>query len=417
MKPALRVLVLLCCLLAIPLAVSAQDIQGVDLGDGYAIAVPADWEVTDSGDSFTIVGDGVTLTVTTPAQLEAQGITFDGDSTVEDALALIITELTEVDPDSSEILVTTSDGRALASLSNRAEDSTDEMLYAVQIGDGEFGYLNFTVPEAQLALVRMHSKPIINSFVVGEPVAATASSTPCAVSAETADTAELRVGPGTNRGVISFLPANTDVTATGRIALEDGTIWYQLDKAEAAPGGTPASELWVWEEQVTLDGDCENVGATNAPPVVRAAPQVVSPPAGESASIPNATAGGASTPVPGLLQPTAGVWTLTIDPVINASCEGTQNAPIPSSEVYEEVSFIISVSNIDTDRLVFNGDLFTRYPGSNSFDGMVTFTDGTQDSGRVDIITPTTIRGEINDLFIYDGFQCSATTLFGAAHN
>jgi hypothetical protein len=148
------------------------------------------------------------------------------------------------------------------------------------------------------------------------PVAAVSSGSgvACSVSTDSADGAQLRVGPGTNRGAISFLPTSINVTVTGRIEL-DGGVWYQLDKSQAAPNGTAAAELWVAAEAVDASGDCQHVGDTSAPPIIPAAPQVVQP-----AGAPP-TGGGAAT---GLLQPAAGQWTMTLNATTNASCQGYQ---------------------------------------------------------------------------------------------
>ena len=99
-------------------------------------------------------------------------------------------------------------------------------------------------------------------------VTVSATLTPCTVSSEDVDTVQLHVGPGTNRGVISFLPASVQIAATGQITLRNKSIWYQLDKSQAAPNGTAARQLWVAAVDVLLSGDCEQIGETAAPPII-----------------------------------------------------------------------------------------------------------------------------------------------------
>jgi hypothetical protein len=200
------------------------------------------------------------------------------------------------------------------------------------------------------------------------------------VSIGTENTAQLRVGPGTNRGAISFLPANTDVTVTGRIELDDGSVWYQLDKAEAAPRGTAAAELWVNAEDVNANGDCERVGDTAAPPVI---PMAVAPPPAAT------TAPGENPPPqadPGTASgdlPAEGGWIINIAGTTNASCEGGPNMPIPSS---------------------------------NSFNGSFTYEDGSNAQVYLNLISPTSMNGQIVGNAIFDGVPCSATVTFVTTH-
>ncbi|MEP7294172.1 MAG: hypothetical protein ABI835_20460, partial [Chloroflexota bacterium] len=220
--------------------------------------------------------------------------------------------------------------------------------------------------------------------------------------------------PGTNRGAISFLPANTDVTATGRIELDDGSVWYQLDKSQAAPHGTPAAELWVFEEQVTTSGDCENVGETAAPPVIHAAPQVVAPPPNDSGN-PQTTP---ATITPGLLQPSAGTWIFNINPTINASCTGTTNAAIPATEFYDSLTETYSLRTLTADSFNYGGEVMTRYPGSNTFSGSFNFEDGSNAQIRFEVASATSMRGElIGNLFLDGGLSCNVTVLFATNHS
>jgi hypothetical protein len=412
MKSAFRILLLLCCLTVLPLSVSAQnDTQTVDLGDSYSIAVPDDWQVTENENGyFTLEGDTITVEVMTPRYIRSLGINFNQDRNVSDVLIALTTLFDGVEPDRDEIEKLLYGDTTAAGFTIADDEATDQFNVALVLLDGLFGYITVTVENDQLDVFSDRIDPIISSFQTTHTEAA--SGDPCTVRADDAATAQLRVGPGTNRGAISFLPEDTDVTATGRIELEDGSIWYQLEIDEAAPDGTAAAELWVFDEDVTLSGDCENVGDTDAPPVIRAAPQVVTQPQGDGSAPVETNA----TITPGLLQATPGSWTLTINPVLNASCGG-ENAPLSSSEIYGELTYVYSVSILSPDLMVFFGDLYRRYPGSNSFDGMFTYADGVQSPARLDVLSPTTIHGEINDLFQYDGYTCSATTLFDSTHN
>lgn len=413
MKSTLRILFLLCCFSVLPLSASAQTAtQTVDLGDSYSIAVPDDWQVTENENGyFTLEGDAITIEVMTPRYIRSLGINFNQDRNVTDVLIALTTLFDGVEPDRNEVAKLLYGAHTAAGFTITDDETTDQFNVALVLLDGLFGYMTVTVENDQLEALGDQIDPIIASFQTSRTEAA--SGDPCTVRADAADSAQLRVGPGTNRGTISFLPEDIDVTATGRIELDDGSVWYQLDLNEAAPNGTAAAELWVFEEDVTLSGDCENVGDTDAPPIIRAAPQTVTQPQGDGSTPPQTIN---ATLTPGLLQAQPGSWTVRINPVLNASCGG-ENAPLSSAEVYGELTYTFSLSIISADLMVFGGDLYTRYPGSNSFDGMFTYADGYQSPGRIDVISPTIIHGEVNDLFQYDGYTCSATTLFDSTHN
>ncbi|MBN1678911.1 MAG: FecR domain-containing protein [Anaerolineae bacterium] len=90
-------------------------------------------------------------------------------------------------------------------------------------------------------------------------------SEPCAIQ-----TSELfiplRVGPGYNRSVRMYLPANQLHPVIGQIQLADNTQWWQIT-VEGAP------QAWVLQSDVNASGDCAIVAHVEAPPVLAPAPQ------------------------------------------------------------------------------------------------------------------------------------------------
>jgi hypothetical protein len=100
---------------------------------------------------------------------------------------------------------------------------------------------------------------------------ATAEVEPCLVSAESANTVIVRVGPGENRTAVAFLPAETEFVVQGQAEDVFGALWFQLDKEEAAPGKL-INEAWVAALEVISSGDCEAVGEVDAPPIIPIAP-------------------------------------------------------------------------------------------------------------------------------------------------
>src|SRR5690606_20852632 len=115
-------------------------------------------------------------------------------------------------------------------------------------------------------------------------------------------------------------------------------------KAQAAPNGTAAAELWVAADAVTAAGDCDRVGDTSAPPVIPAAVQPVQPASdsgGETAPV---------EPVPGATGlPSGGTWVFNMNPTTNASCEGTQNISLATTEFFESLSQVYAVPGVNRD--------------------------------------------------------------------
>jgi hypothetical protein len=88
----------------------------------------------------------------------------------------------------------------------------------------------------------------------------------CMVATDSADSAALHVGPGTNRTQRAWLEPNQPVTVTG---VSDDGLWWQLDKFEAFPAGADSVlELWVAVADVTTSGDCSGIQSASAPPIV-----------------------------------------------------------------------------------------------------------------------------------------------------
>lgn len=408
-------------LLVFPFAVAAQaETQTVDLGNGYQIALPASWIVEGADGIFTASEDELTVEIYTPAAItQTIGLDLQSANDALDALVIMSLPISQIRTNRDDLQKTVIGERTAATFAT-SEADPETLIAAIPMSDGTFGYLQFAAPASSLAPVPDTILAVIESFDMSSapavtPTTAVAAPVACTVSASAANSAALRVGPGENRSSIAFLPANTEVTVTGRNELDDGSVWFQLDKAEAAPNGTAAAELWVNEENVTTSGDCDQVGDTNAPPVI---PISVAPP-------PAATlAPGQPTPPPaqpGAL-PAPGTWTLTLDPVMNASCLGYENQSVATADIYTNTSWNGNLSIVNNGMFNFDGDNFQRLGASNSFSGIIRFNyteGGTTDTQvRFDLISPTSMTGQITDNYTYeDGTPCSDTVTFRVRHN
>ena len=90
----------------------------------------------------------------------------------------------------------------------------------------------------------------------------------CIVRTEDAATVQVRVGPGNNRGVLAFLPADRDFDALSQFEDADGGVWYQLDPTIAAPAQV-ANQTWVSADDVDSTGNCDALVMSDESAVVR----------------------------------------------------------------------------------------------------------------------------------------------------
>lgn len=138
-------------------------------------------------------------------------------------------------------------------------------------------FKRFTIAMFVMLLVIGTGLPVYGQAATATPSTpdVTATSTPaptaqpitCFVSTDTARSATVRVGPGTNRTAMLFLSVEKSYSVVGVNTLADETVWFKLIKDEVDPG-SGAAELWVAAEDVEQEGDCENIGTTVAPPII-----------------------------------------------------------------------------------------------------------------------------------------------------
>ena len=225
----------------------------------------------------------------------------------------------------------------------------------------------------------------------------TPRSVACTIRTSDTDTVQLRVGPGTNRGVYAFLPANVNFTPLGQATADDGSMWFQLDREKVAPNSA-AAEAWVAAEAVDTTGDCTAIGESDAPPIV---PIVQQPPNTGGASDPPAASGGSI--------PNSGIWHFTSNSYSDASCIGYDNfrfnEEVQSFDTYIRVqgggsSFLNQDEN--------HSDLYVRTaPGQ--YQGSFTWDDGTNSQLYLTVVSSRYMVGSMIYNFTLDGLQCSAT--------
>ena len=407
--------------------------QQVVLSDGFVIFVPDDWEVEDDEElgGFALTGDTAGLFVFEPTQATE---TFDIKE--DDPLINILIEtyrqfagdrvrLTDVE----EITL----GAFPAALYRYTDDQFEGLLFIVDFGEGQLGILDFYTSAGDLDDQLELGMAIAETFSIadvvidpktGLPVGTTSDTTtstttttstiasePCTVSTNTADTVQLHVGPGLNRAVVAFLPANTDFEVTGSFTTDDGSEWFQLDKNEAAPSSA-ASEVWVARDDVDESGDCDTVEDASAPPIV----PIISNPPPQPTAAPGATA----VPVQAGLIPLAGDWTFTLDATMLGSCEGYETIRMNTAENIGEDYPLSQIYRVRVNdggaSIVVNGDVMTQTSPGNYY-GTYLLEGNYNAQMRLQVVSPTFMTGTLVGNDIIDGVACSATLPLTMRHN
>jgi len=99
---------------------------------------------------------------------------------------------------------------------------------------------------------------------------------PCTIRTDRQDV-PVHVGPGRNRGLFGYLPANQDFTVIGQALDDKDVIWWslQVDQITTSPGIT---SLWVASTDVLGKGGCGAVPPVEPPPYIPGQPDNPPPP-------------------------------------------------------------------------------------------------------------------------------------------
>ncbi|MBZ0320255.1 MAG: hypothetical protein K8L91_27835 [Anaerolineae bacterium] len=247
------------------IVVSAQDDSQTHRFEASGATVTFDnsWTLVSSDDeSATLIHGLIQVTLYDPLYVSSE-VQLDDSGTLEDVLKEMRTALgtdshtrfdatrlvEEVIPKVNRVIVTY--------LYTPDDDGMTGIFIALSFDDGSYGFADALMPLDNVDDDRETVLELIGTFNI-------ASTEPCTVSTSQSNTVQLRVGPGTNRGVFTFLPANRLFKVLGQTVI-DGKIWWKLDKNEVLPQGA-AGELWVAAEDVTATPSCESVTPMLAPP-------------------------------------------------------------------------------------------------------------------------------------------------------
>lgn len=228
----------------------------------------------------------------------------------------------------------------------------------------------------------------------------------CFVSTDTARSVTVRVGPGENRTAILFLRVGEEFAVVGATTLEDGSIWFKLDKEQVDPG-TSAAEFWIAADDADQSGDCEAVAAAIAPPLI----PILNSAAAANAQVTTTVAGGA--------------WRLFFADKFIYSCVTpafvTSTYEEQTLEIMDKLSWDVNLAFAPNQRSFTmtgewveysvdeNGSIDFVLTGDNRYTAAATQPDGRNFSYHLTAISPDLLAGETRFHFGNETVKCSET--------
>lgn len=304
-------------LMSVGLVTIAQDDEMTTFAfesSDVSIMFPEDWEQNTDDDGIVLLStDGVTMMVYDAVTL-ADVLGVEDATSAEDVLETAIDglPLDDIDVDAGNAKAVELGDREVLRVAF-ATDDNDGAITVLPLDDESFGLVMFMIDSEADEELASVVDAVVESFMIAE---AEASGEVCTVSTDAAATVQIRVGPGFNRTVIAFLPAQIEFTAQGQTTDDDGNVWFRIPREEAAPTKA-VNETWVAADDVDQAGDCGNVADAAAPPLIpirvaqpTAVPQVATDTTGDTPAdtttedAPAAPAVDAS----GAILPTPGNW-------------------------------------------------------------------------------------------------------------
>jgi len=390
--------IFLFAIIVFPAAAQDDLTQVIDLPEGFEISVPEDWDFKADDDTGGIYMNNADFTVyiLTPPQV-AEIITLGSSPDVVDLMVAINVALYDWEPDADSIDSVQLAGYPASRLYYNLEgDEFEGVSYVIELDEGAYAFVDGVASVGEIDELEDILIPMLRTFQLANLPAA--SGEPCLVSTDSRDTARLRVGPGENRSSVAFLPAGDNFEVQGQFVDDDSNIWYRLDKEAAAPQSA-ASEIWVAQADVNETGDCESVVDASAPPVV---PITNNPPpntnSGEDTNSSDTNSGG--------VAPAGGVWTVNLNSEADASCAGTGNLRLATTEVFSPVTFPAAIA-VSGSTMFFDGSPFSRTSG-NTYFGSIEISNGNAQL-TLTVVNANLITGQMVANAVFDGRACSTT--------
>lgn len=387
-------------MLAFPAAAQEIDLAKTFTFDsGTTFSFPEGGEVEmdeNSNDFMSVAFDDAVVYVADFPMFEERD--FSADSELIEAAEWYIESISEVDFDADAAETREIAGREVLTYPYIYEEA-DWLLVLVRFEDGTFAGVDAGGADEDTVLA------IANSLEAAE--APVSSGAACTVSAAKEGTVQLRVGPGENRTSFAFLPANTEFTPLGQAEADDGSLWFQLDKAEVAPKSA-AAEAWVSADAVDISGDCDNLGEASAPPIVPIIP--AAPPTssgGDSSSSGSGESGSSGVSI----APAPGSWTISYARNSKASCLDIQTIDVPIDWPSDTVSLAVSGNT-----LIFGGNRLNPIQ-PNVYSGLFDMGGGESAQLILRPVSATQFSGEVIYNFRVEDHQCSGTVSISVTKN
>ncbi|MBE0689094.1 MAG: hypothetical protein IH587_03115 [Anaerolineae bacterium] len=421
-NPWLLVLTLALLLMMAAPALARQTSTDVPIDGGYSIRLPNGWsslEWDEPGTAFT--NGSAQIVVFGPEAM--QTLTRRGmRSSPRNALIAAYESLYDETIAEEDIDIGLLAGQD-AAFWYFVQGEDQEGVFEVIALEQALKFIGFeaVTPLGELDTASNQIAPMVRSVLEGtgasgSGAAQPVSTEPCTVSTSAADSARLRVGPGFNRTSVAFLPAGRVFDVIGQATADDDSVWFKLDKDEAAPQSA-AGEVWVLSEEVETQGSCDAVDAVGGSPII---PIMNAPPAA-----PPETQSGGSTndaaPASASTVPLGGTWTVTFASQSNASCAGYQNVVLPTTDVWEgwtERDYVWTATLIvnGSTSFTFDGDGYMAN-GGNEYVGNWEFGGSLNTYLYWRVSSATSMTGTMTgNIIAPDGVACSGTTAFSARH-
>lgn len=267
--------------LCLPAVLVGQDTLAetfVSEDGSFTFAYPTGWNaIEQEPEKVILTNDNITITFYGPGFV-AQVVSITGETDLETALSSFL-DAGGMAPKNITSIEAGDKPMVRADIESAVGTG---VAFGIEFDSQVVGAVTAVVPEAVAQDFEPTLMEIVQSFgpadggtvTTGEALAdalqaaaEARANVNCTVRTEQERYASVRVGPGTNRTAILFLPANRDFTVLGQAAANDGAMWWKLDKDEVAPN-TGAAELWVDQSQVIALEGCNQVANVEPPPVI-----------------------------------------------------------------------------------------------------------------------------------------------------
>jgi hypothetical protein len=407
----LLLLTLVLLLLAAPL-LNAQDELPVvvELTDGYTINVPDGWESREGLNDGFIISDGASFLYVMDPTVIAEKVDTEDAPLLADILIQLF-ELqyrAQLTPDQLTPVVI---GELEAiSYSYDVGAAFRGTFLVVELSEATYALFDLTEStESALEPVEFLS-PIIASMLAGDDsIIVAATVVPCMVTAAQPNTVSLRVGPGDNRAVLFYMPADVEVRANGLYLDAEGDTWLRLIKSQIAPDSA-SDEIWVAEAEVVTTGDCTALIEIASRDIIPAAPPVVAlteatPEAGAAP-----VGGGDPNAVVGVI-PRGGVWTFAFDTTALQSCANGDTTRADTVAILGDFGRGFSGGlNVAADGRSFTHYGTTYYlDASGEYIGNQSFGTGVGQTTRLRLVSDSQMSGSYTINVVGADYQCSIT--------